>query len=88
MIIRLESEGTSIEVHHSFSVWQLFFNTSLRVLADGRMIASKMGGLFSDVAEGTFTDSEGRTHTVRVSAKQNIPMTGTSCWYVVQIDAR
>ena len=86
MVIKFECEGKTIEVRHFFSVWLLFLNTSLQVLVDGHVIVSKIGGLLNDAAEGTFTDSEDRTHTVRVSAKQNIPMVGTSCWYVVQVD--
>ena len=86
MVIKFECEGKTVEVRHFFSAWQLFLNTSLQVLVDGRAIVSKIGGLLNDAAEGTFTDSENRTHTVRVSAKQNIPMVGTSCWYIVQVD--
>lgn len=86
MVIQFEYEGKTVVVRHFFSAFQLFLNTSFKVSADGRVIASKIGGLFKDAAEGTFTDAEGRRHTVRVSAKQNIPLVGTSCWYVVEVD--
>ena len=86
MVIQFECEGKPIEVRHCFSGFQLFLNTSLTILVDGQVIASRIGGIFSDGAEGTFMDSEGREHSVRVSAKQNIPMVGTSCRYVVQVD--